>query len=400
MQKQRQGYAVIILNEIKKIVTMPALSGFLILLTVLNCVFAFNGNFGNEIEYINAVNRIAGDKFGPDYISALEVMPVPDENEHSIESYYYEQLLAAAKAFPGGRTAKIFSEEFDTFSSDEDVQNMPFSKLITDAIGKKYEKAKTVSAQKNASGETNAVAFGAETGRVFGYATGTLGVLMLAECALVASLVILFAFSYENLNATDMIVYSTKAGRRRFALCKAAAALAVSTAVFVFIFAVGYGIFFIQNDFSSVWNAPISAYYNAVKVGMFSMPAVAWNSMTFGGYFVFSTLLAYLVMIIFLLFSCALGLVMKNSFAAFGVVAFASLFNAAMIIFPPASPFVMLLVYMFPAGIISFMPAWFQYGATLTLIPYQETVLTLFWLLIMLAAFLAALKYFSKKDIK
>lgn len=391
---------MIILHEIKKIIMMPALWGFVALLTVLNCVLALNGNFSGEIDYINAVNGIAGDKYNSAYLSSVKAMLPPDEAERTLESFYHEDILAAAEGFDGGRTAKYFSKEYAAYAESEEIKSMPFSELITSLLGKKYDKIKTVAAQKNASGEVNAVAFGGETGRVFGYASGTLGVLMLAESALIAALVILFSMSYESINNTDILLYSTKAGRLKFALYKTAAALAVSTLIFAFIYAVTYGCFFAQNDFSRVWDAPISAYYNSVRVGQVSMPVVAWSSMTFSGYFILSTLLGYFVMLVFFAFSCALGLIMKNTYAAFGIVAFVSLVNAALMVFPPPSPLAMLLAYMFPAGIIGLMPAWFQYAGTVTLLPYQETVMTAFWLLITAAAFFFSLRVFIKKDIK
>lgn len=389
---------MIIFYEIKKILAMPALWGFIALMTVINIVFAVNGNFGAEIDYINAVNRIAGDKYNTSYLNSLKSMRPQDEN--SIEAYYHEDLVNAAESFPGGLTAKYFSEEFTDYAESKSIKNMPFSKQITSLMGKKYEKIKAVAAQKNASGEFNSVAFGSETGRVFNYASGTLGVLMVSECALTGMLIVLFTLSYENLNATDMIIYSAKCGRRKIFLYKLLAALAVLSLIYVFVFATGYGIFFLQNNFSDIWDVPVSAFYNQAKLNMATLPVIAWDSLTFGGYFALLMLLGFFAVLVFFAFSAFLGLLMKNTFAAFGIAAISTLVNIALMIFPPASPLVTLLVYMFPAGIIGLIPVWFQCGGTLTLIPYQETVMIFGWLAVIALACIPAVKYFTRKDIK
>lgn len=117
-----------------------------------------------------------------------------------------------------------------------------------------------------------------------------------------------------------MLLYSTKEGRKKLVLSKLASSLAVSLWAFVLIFAEGYGMYFSLNDFSKVWNEPISSVNNYVEMVFGRFPVVAWSSLTVGGYFILSALLGILLMLVFFGFAAALGLIFKDSYLAFGAV--------------------------------------------------------------------------------
>lgn len=388
---------MIVRFEIKKIICVPAILGFAVLLAVLNCVVAVGLSRSEEIDYINAVNTIAGNKFSASYTKKLESILPPDED--SVESWFHEDLLAAAQNFDI-RTAKHYAEELENYEQSLEAENEFFGKIIASLMARKYEKAGIEAARKLACGEINYVAFAGETGRIFNSVSGTLGVLMVAECSLIAVLAVMYSLSCEHISGADMLVYSTRKGRRKIVLSKIAASVLVSSGVYAFIFILGYGIYFALNDFSQVWNVPVSAYYNFISVNSNGMPVLAWSSMTFLEYFIFSSLLGYAIMLVFMLFAAAVGLASKNTYAGFGLLALTVLLNVALIVVPPDSPAGLLLINMFPAGIINTMPAWFQYGSSITLFAYQETILVILWLLLMAAVLAVSLRYFAKKDIR
>ncbi len=388
---------MIVRFEIKKIISAPAIWGFAVLLAVLNCVVAVGMSRGEEIDYINAVNTIAGNKFSVSYTQKLEAIMPPDED--SLERWFHEDLLAAAQNFDI-RTAKYYAEELESYEQSLEAEDGFFGKTIASLMARKYEKAKLEAAWKLACGETNYVAFAGETGHIFNGVSGTLGVLMVAECSLIAVLAVMYSLSYEHISGADMLVYSTRKGRRKVVLSKMAASVLVSSGAYAFIFILGYGIYFALNDFSQVWSVPVSAYYNFISVNSCSMPVLAWSSMTFLEYFILSSLLGYAIMLVFMFFAGVVGLVFQNTYAGFGLLVLTVLLNVAFIIVPPDLPAGLLLVNMFPAGIINTMPAWFQYGSTQILFAYQETILVIVWLLLMTAVSAASLRYFVKKDIR
>lgn len=391
---------MIIFSEIKKIVSLPALWGFIVLILVFNTMLVFGGDFSNEIDYINAVTTVAGDEYGADYLERLEAIIPPDEEEHGSNNYFHRNLLNDAQNYSGGLQKSYFTGEYDGFTKAEWIKENPLNKNLLSVLKNKYEKTKNTIAQKNASGETDSVVFASRTGQIFGYASGTIGRIMLAESVIVAVLIILFSVTYEQISNTDLLLYSTKEGRKKLARSKITASLVVSSAVFALIFSAGYGMFFSLNDFSLVWDTPLSSADNFVELAAGKFPVVAWDKLTFGGYFVVSSVLGFVLMLVFFGFAAALGLLFKDSYLAFGAIAFGAFVNIILIFMQPFSLAVNFLNYLLPTGTLFSMPVWFQYGGTAILLPYQETWCTLLWLTVSAITLTASMRYFIKKDIK
>lgn len=391
---------MIIFSEIKKIVLFPALWGFMALLLVFNTMLVFGGDFSNEIDYINAVTTVAGDEYGADYLERIEAIIPPDENSDGMADYLHRTMLGDAQSYSGGLQKSYFTEEYDGFTKAEWIKDNSLNKSLLSALKNKYEKVKNTIAQKNASGETDSVVFASRTSQIFGYASGTMGRILLAESVVVAVLIILFSVSYEHISNTDLLLYSTKEGRKKLAQSKITAALIIAAASFTMIFGYGYGLFFSLNDFSLIWDKPISSVDNFVELISGRFPVVAWGKLTFGGYFILSILLSFVMMLVFFAFAAALGLIFKDSYLAFGAIAFGAFVNIILIFMPPFSLAVNFLVYLLPTGILFSMPAWFQYGGTATLFAYQEIRCTILWLIVSVLMLAASMRYFVKRDIK
>lgn len=391
---------MIIFSEIKKIVSLPALWGFMALLLVFNTLMVFGGDFSREIDYINAVTTVVGDEYGADYLERLEAIIPPDEDKHGSENYFHRNLVSDAQSYSGTLPKSHFTEEYEGFTQSEWIKGSSLNKGLLSVLKNKYEKAKSTIAQKNASGETDSVVFASQTGQIFGYASGTIGRLLLAESVVVAVLIILFSVSYEQISNTDLLLYSTREGRKKLAKSKITAALIVAAAAFALIFGYGYGLYFSLNDFSHIWDKPISSTNNFIELTAGRMPVVAWGRLTFGGYFILSTVLSFVLMLVFFAFAASLSLIFKDSYLAFGAIAFGAFLNVILIFMPPFSLLVCFLVYLFPTGTLFSMPMWFQYGGTATLFAYQEILCTVIWLAAAAAMLTASMRYFVRKDIK
>lgn len=391
---------MIILSEIKKIASLPALWGFMALLLVFNTMMVFSGDFSREIDYINAVTTVAGDEYGADYLKRIEAIIPPDENSDGVADYVHRTLVSDAQSYSGGIQKSYLTDELEGFLKSDWIKDNSLNKNLLSILKNKYEKAKNTVAQKNASGESESVIFASRTSGILGYASGSIGRLMLAESVLVSVLIILFSFSYEQLSNTDLLLYSTKEGRKKLALSKLAASLIVSASAFLVIFSAGYGTFFSLNDFSKVWNEPISSANNFVEMISGRFPVIAWNAMTVRGYFIFSTLLGFFIMLVFFSFAASLGLIFKDSYLAFGAIAFGVFVNIILIFMKPFSLAVYFLVYLLPTGVLFSMPAWFQYGGTSTLFIYQELLCSAVWITVAAAMLWLSIKFFIKKDIK
>lgn len=391
---------MIVFSEIKKIVSLPALWGFMALLLVFNTMMVFGGDFSDEIDYINAVTIVAGDEYGADFLERVEAIIPPDDEKHGAVNYFHKSILNDAQNYSGGLQKSYFSGEYEGFTQSEWIKDNSLSKSLFSILKDKYEKVKSAIARKNASGETDSVAFASRTDQIFGYASGTLGRLLLAESVVVAVLVILFSVSYEQISNTDLLLYSTKEGRKKLAQSKITAAFIVAVAAFALIFGYGYGLYFSLNDFSHVWDEPVSSVNNFVELVSGRIPVVAWGKLTFGGYFILSTVLGLALMTVFFAFAASLGLLFKDSYLAFGAIAFGAFLNIILIFMPPFSILIYYIVYLFPTGTVFSMPAWFQYGGTATLFAYQEVLCTVIWLAVSAGVLFGSMRYFVKKDIK
>lgn len=391
---------MIIFSEIKKIVSLPALWGFMALLIIFNTMLVFGGDFSNEIDYINAVSIIAGDEYGTDYLERLEAIIPPDEDEHGISNYIHRNIVLDAQSFSEGLQKSYFTEEYEGFTQSEWIKDNSLNKSMLSVLKNKYEKAKNTIAQKNASGETESVVFASRTSQFFGYAAGTVGRILLAESIIVSVLIILFSVSYEHISNTDLLLYSTREGRKKLACSKLIASLIASSLAFALLFSIGYGMFFSLNDFSLVWDKPISSVDNYAELVFGQIPVVAWGRLTFGGYFVFSTVLSFILMLVFFGFAASLGLLFKDSYLAFGAIAFGAFVNIVFIFMPPFSLLFYFIAYLFPAGTVFSMPVWFQYGGTAILFVYQEILCTAVWLAVAAIFLAVSMRYFVKKDIK
>ena len=391
---------MIIKSEIRKIISLPALWGFMALLLIFNTLLAFGGDFSKEIGYINAVTTIAGDEYGSDYLERLESIIPPDKESRSMNDYIHRNMLTDAQNYEGGLKKEYFADEFEGFFQGEWIKDSFLNRNLLSVLENKYEKVEMTAAKKTVLGECESVIFSNQTDRIFSYASDTMGRIMLAECILFSVLAVLFSFTFEQMSNTGLLLYSTKQGRKKLVVSKLAASLTVSTAAFAVIFGTGYGMFFLINDFSSVWNKPISSVNNFAELVSGRFPVVAWNGMTFGGYFIFSTLLGFALMLVFFGFASSLGLLLKDSYIAFGTIAFGAFANIILIFVPPFSLAAFFLPYLFPTGTVFSLSVWFQYGGTSILLPYQETLCTIFWLAISLVMLMLSIKFFVKKDIK
>lgn len=391
---------MIIISEIRKIVSLPALWGLIAILLVFNTFLAYGGGFSEELDYINAVTTIAGDEYGADYLERLEAIIPPDEESHGINDYIHRNMLTDAQNYEGGLKKEYFAEEFEGFLQREWIKDNSLNRNLLSVLENKYEKVKMTAEKKTASGECDSVVFSNQTDRIFRYASDTMGRIMLAECILFSVLAILFSFTFEQLSNTGLLLYSTKQGRKKLAKSKIMAAFIVSTAAFAVIFGTGYGVFFLINDFSYVWSKPISTVNNFAELVSGRFPVVAWDRLTFGGYFILSTLLGFLLVLVFFGFAASLGLLLKDSYIAFGTIAFGVFANIILIFVPPFSLAAYFLPFLFPAGTVFSMSAWFQYGGTSILLPYQEIICTVIWLIASAVMLLCSIKCFVKKDIK
>lgn len=390
---------MIVIHELKKLLSMPALWGFLALLTVFNLFLAFETVPNRAIKYFNSVSAVTGTRYDEKYSEKLAGVPVKD-GELNSEKEMYSTLVSAAESAEDIFDTYDLGAEYARIASAVDSSGKPVSPAVRRLMEKKYAALAPVVAQKAASDESLCVYFGENTPYIHNEVFVLPSQIYTAEAVVVTVLIILFSLGCEAISKTDTLVYTTKIGRS-LAGRKLAAGLIASTVFFVLIFGVGYGAVFLMNDFSLVWQQSVSSVNNLASFPSGMQQFIAWGAMTVGEYFLASLGISYLLMLSFFTLGSVAGLLLKNSFAAFGIIAATAALNGAFIftqelVLTQAWQY---LLNMLPVGLIFNRGIWFTHGEAYTLMPCAETVGAAACLLVFIVFLAFAYLRFKKKNL-
>jgi hypothetical protein len=264
-------------------------------------------------------------------------------------------------------------------------------------IRAKYAKLQPVIDEKAASGDALSPYFGEYTRQYHEILFSILLRLIIAEGCVLALFLALLSSGFENINGTEMTAYASKIGRRLY-VPKLAASVTAVVVCLVVLLAVSLAIFFARFDFSGVWGDNVSSGFNGA-VGHYGLPFTTWHSFTVGGYFLATLLAAFALALVFALFAFAIGLFLRNSYAAI-VTAIAAL--AALFLLFKASPIGSLWRGVFgftPVSLVWQSPAWFTEGCEDVIWANFETIGLAAALAVTAALLLFAAKIFKKREL-
>ena len=257
---------MLLLYEIKKLLTTPAILGF--------CVLSF---------IFNTIIILAHDNLAADNI------PKP-----VIENTFAEyQAADQAEAF-------IFKNHITGKNADN--------------VRALYAKLQPVVDAKAERGEAFSPYFGIYTPYTHSLLFGTVLPAVIAEGCILAMLLSLLNVGYENIRNTEYIVYSSKTGRKIIRE-KLAASLISVFALFLGLLLLTLSLFFARFDFSAVWNDYVSsAYNNAVQA--YSRPFISWGSYTVAQYLTVFIGAAFTLVVCFTIMGFALGCFIRNLYGS------------------------------------------------------------------------------------
>lgn len=252
--------------ELKKLMLLPAMIGFVALCIVLNTVIAITGY-----------------------------------NDYS--SNYEAEIV---NIFDGLKTNEIAESYIRKYSiTGENAEN----------IRNKYEKLQLVIDEKAANGDALSKYFGEQTHYRHSMLFKIMFMVIIAESCLLALFTALISVTYENLRGTEHIISATKVGRRVLTT-KLCASLTVAISLTAVILGVSLCVFFLRFNFSDVWNDNVSSMFN-YAVNEYGKPFITWQSFTVEGYLWATIGITFGMVVCFCLLGYAAGGFVRNGYGAF-----------------------------------------------------------------------------------
>jgi len=349
--------------ELRKFLRLPAVWGFLLVCLAVNTIAVFATSHKQEIDILNAMQEIPVEEYNPfEELRGGEIIK--------------EQLLAERKNIPAP-ALKLLLWKYD---------------LLGPEILAKAERR-----------DGDAPYFGEWTQSIHFSIFHTLGRLFAMESGLFCILIMLFALGYEGMSGSDLVGFSSKAGRG-IARQKIAAALLLGVAFFAIIHAVGYGLTFAVNDFTKVWSQNISAREHWLPQTTFlgTLPFITWRSMEIGQYFWGCVGVSFLNCLVLSLFAMPFGLLARNVYGAFCTLAGSIFLHIMFFLFwrtHTATPFVWYLSFMPPVTQFILNQTWFSCGGGSMLLPHFEWFYPLICAALLCPALLVCAKKFKRKEL-
>jgi len=348
-------------HELRKILTFPALIGFIVLALALNIVVV--STMRNEYAaFIAEASRTTGIHLNADFDARTALLTEGTYND-VFANLLRVQTLEMPDVLYGYTTGYI---------ADSIVWRLGLSGLPERLMREKFQQFQyAVDARQQAGDSMNLYFAGAtfnQHERLFEYTMG----LLLFQGIILAALIMLHSVGYEFAAKTDYIVYATKTGRK-INRHKLAAGLLVGVGAYILLAAVTLVIYFAFNPMGVVWLSSVSSGFNFVRDGMMTRPFVTWLPLTVRGYLLASLGISLGLVLCFGLMGYAAGLWIKNSYLGFMVLVAV---NGVLFLFPYYSPWWMVnyIVMQGPIMLVVMRGLWFTDGGANVLWPHFEIV--------------------------
>ncbi|WP_141430813.1 ABC transporter permease subunit [Bacillus sp. 03113] len=216
---------------------------------------------------------------------------------------------------------------------------------------------------------------------------------MVFEIMILVVLITGYILTYEFENNTHLTAYSSKRGRK-LTMDKLLASIAASLIVTTLILGVTLGSYFIVFNYSGLWQASISSYFNAEK----SFPYISWWKMTFTTYLIWTILLIYVCQLCFTAITFMISIFIRNSYFIFCI--FAILLGLGILI-PGSVPTDMNAIFITrytPFSLILNPHLWFIGWGPFSS-KYYEINTVAIWIIMLPILCLLGLKRFKKQSI-
>ena len=371
--------------ELKKILLSPMLLVFLALCFGFNLLIVIPGTyFFDYADYVADASRMTGYSLGAEFDeNLLELEP------GEFRDWLREETYGAEDIFDGYDTAYI---------ADAYIERLNLSGYKAEMMRDKYAAMQIAVDDKAAADESLTLYFaGATADKHFGLHGITMRFLI-AQCGMIAALIMLLSLGYEHSSRAAHTVYATKTGRniQRY---KMLASLSAGMMAFAVLMGLTLAAYFALNDYGHTWGSSVSSLYNVIDDLLAGpRPFVTWQSYTVLTYLLAVLGAAALLTICFGLIAFVIGTWMKNSYVGFLVFLIVNA-GCVVAVFAFSGRLAAYLSMLSPAWLWLKQPWWFTDGGADILWKNFEILGVCASLILLAGLCLFSAKMFRRRDV-
>ncbi|MDR2572239.1 MAG: hypothetical protein LBD23_18340 [Oscillospiraceae bacterium] len=345
-------------HEFIKIIMSPALIGFTVLCLAFNMLFVLTDRY-HYANFVAEASFKTGYRLGDDF----------NERANNLEDSEYARWLREEAS----EMTDVFDGYTTGYIAENYIRSYGLTGLTADLMIDKYERLQSVADARFEAGDGMTLYLAEATfwthQKLFSVVMGAL----LFEGILIAALIMLLSLGYEFGAKTDLVVYSTKTGRRVNRV-KFAASIIAGLAAYALVTAVTLAVYIGFNPFGGTWGSSVSSGFNYIREVMGIRPFITWHSFTIYTYLFACLGISIGVVICFALMTYAIGLWVRNSYIAFLVFALLNfaLFGLPGMIFGMTMP--TFIIALSPIWLSLQQGMWFTDGASNVLWAHFETL--------------------------
>lgn len=374
--------------EMKKIWSVPGISGFLLLCILFNMFLIAEDDYGVDyVQYVAGVSQVTGMQLGELFEVQAENLP-----EHEYKEIFLAETKGKQDIFENYNAAALGDSWIGLYRMSGFVENMLHQKFQKLQARIEELDERDASLSLGAAGMTKILLNGLFS---------KLFKAVLTEGMLAAILIALYACSNEKMQRTHLLVYSSKRGRY---IQKEKFTAALVSAVSAYLALAGSSILFFAGfwKMGSVWNMDMSSLFYYVNDGLgLKIPFVSWTDFTVAGYLCAMTVLGTVVVGISAGLGFFAGLIFQNALTGFLFVIIIIAMNLQMISYAGNSgiwEMYELLQWTFAAFWWN-QPVWFSELGVSTLLPWQTCHTAVVCLACCVIMLYVSFRYFYKKEL-
>ena len=372
------------LNEFRKVIRFIPMWGCLIFCLFTNLILTFNADGADGFSRMSEALAITGTK---PTIESVATLP---------DGEIKEELTAIA-----------FSDEslYDTYDVSSELapgylKKVANSPLAVSLLESKYSEVQyRVDHLAHVEADKDVYAGSYTSTGYKEFFTSFLPALT-AESSILAMLLTVYLFSYENNTKTYYLIACSRKGRK-VDIYKAVTALTSSLLFYVVLSSISLLIYFAHWNYEGVWDSSISSMYNIIGDAIVEKPFITVVDLTVGQYILATLALGSALVIISVLFSSVIGLLVKKTYVAGLLTLIVPAFGVFLSsIFSKAGLWgAYLLTSLLPVNIWTSQQVWFTEGGLNAPFLWYETKGLIAGLIIFAVITAGTLIYSHRRDI-
>ncbi|MCM3741270.1 hypothetical protein M3210_13420 [Oceanobacillus luteolus] len=376
--------------EIRKLVEQPMILLFFIACLSLNTIYILTAGLDQSyLNYVQETELKTGNLVTSDFREKLS---------NQSTSRKQQRLLT--------ETAELENIFQDYSTEAMGQQIIGFYKIqgaVAERMKTKYEKLTPVASELGEEQAALEVGAAGETMSFFTFIRNRLFRAILGESLIFAILLGLYGSTSERFTKTDMLVMTSKTGRKT-QISKYIASLIITSLFYIMMVILTFGIFNHLHPIGSLWQTSMSTLFhiNVYIPYLLEVPFITWQPMTLVNYTILSILLGGLLVILCHGFNFLVGIWTNHLFRGFIV------FVVIYVVFLGLEQFIYQfgwwnmhsLLMWHPISLWRVQGYWFTEMGPYSIIPWQESIATIINLFLLILGGLLTSKFYATKEVK